>query len=112
METINDRFLFIANTHFGGNISKMAREFDIRQSTLKDITSGRKNAPAYETIIKVLSSRNFKFNSDWLLLGINEQDCSKREISELDADDRDERIRELKYTIELQKKLIMVLKDV
>lgn len=103
LSVVNDRIRFIIETHYSGNVSKLCRESDIRQSTMKDIVSGKRNMPSYETITKILSNKDINIDAYWLLFGTGNKNGERDEI------DYDAQIAELREEIAFQKDVIKSL---
>lgn len=61
----------ISDKFFAKNTSAMAREIDVKQSTLRDIISG-KVKPSFDTLYKIVVNTTLNINPDWLLTGEGE----------------------------------------
>lgn len=107
-ESINDRFKYLIAQLFGGNATKFAREFDIPQSTMKDIVGAKMNAPSLETLKKIIANKQYKINPDWLILNEGE---FQRTITEKQSEESIEKISDLRETINLQKKVLEMQED-
>lgn len=62
------RISSISEMFFQGNTSALAREIGVKQSTLRDIISG-KVKPSYDTITKFVENPTLNISSEWLLTG-------------------------------------------
>lgn len=68
MRTINERFVFILNEKYGGNVSEFARQSGIPQGTLNNIVGNRLSKPSFENISKLVSSDE-TIDAKWILTG-------------------------------------------
>lgn len=68
MSTINERFVFILNEKYGGNVSEFARQSGIPQGTLNNIVGNRLSKPSFESISKLVSSDE-TIDARWILTG-------------------------------------------
>lgn len=68
MSTINERFVFILNEKYGGNVSEFARQSGIPQGTLNNIVGNRLSKPSFENISKLVSSDE-TIDARWILTG-------------------------------------------
>lgn len=68
MSTINERFVFILNEKYGGNVSEFARQSGIPQGTLNNIVGNRLSKPSFENISKLVSSDE-TIDAKWILTG-------------------------------------------
>lgn len=68
MSTINERFVFILNEKYGGNVSEFARQSGIPQGTLNNIVGNGLSKPSFESISKLVSSDE-TIDARWILTG-------------------------------------------
>lgn len=68
MSTINERFVFILNEKYGGNVSEFARQSGIPQGTLNNIVGNRLSKSSFESISKLVSSDE-TIDARWILTG-------------------------------------------
>lgn len=61
----------ISDKFFAKNTSAMAREIDVKQSTLRDIISG-KVKPSFDTLYKIVANTTLNISPDWLITGEGE----------------------------------------
>ena len=102
-DSINDRFKYLIAQLFDGNTTKFGREFNIPQSTMKDIIGAKQNAPSLETLKKIISNKKYKVNPDWLILNEGEY---QRSQSDKIPEDTVEKINDLREVINLQKRVL------
>jgi len=112
MTTIQERTQYLIDTFYSKNLSKMARELDIKQSTLKDIVGVRKNNPSLETIIKILYNTDLNINRDWYLLGIGEAKNDNHNTGDSDRNSINQNlIREMEFAEKLIAQMERTIKD-
>lgn len=88
------RISSISEMFFQGNTSALAREIGVKQSTLRDIISG-KVKPSYDTITKFVENPTLNISSEWLLTG--EGDMLKQPSEDSKSTSQIERVQQNGY---------------
>lgn len=69
LKPINERIITILEKVYNGNASNMARDLDIKRSTLGSLINPPYCSPSYEILERIAKNASYKINKDWLLTG-------------------------------------------
>lgn len=78
--TINQRIKEIADKLCKGNISELARVSGVKQSTLRDIATGKQVQPGYDTLNQIAACDALQINAEWLLTGKGAMQTHRQDI--------------------------------
>ncbi|MDO4726279.1 MAG: S24 family peptidase [Porphyromonadaceae bacterium] len=83
MDKINSRIREILDSFFNGNVSEMARQTQIPQTTLNNIVANKFNKPSADSLEKLTLALR-EINLEWLLTGKGEM-LNKPVVNEVEA---------------------------